>query len=138
MSLFLETLWLSKVLEDPTGYNDPTPPAPDSKHVENDPTLASPPLPSIKGKEGHQPPLKKAKSGKGKAHTSQGSQHPEEIVRRKYPTRRSQGTPIDVESHPASFSTTKFFGEIVSAQDCDRLISLPSDQQEHQTGSHFA
>lgn len=75
------------------------------------------------------------------SYASQESAPPEETVRRKYPTRWSQGIfsqPVDVDSQPSRHSTSKFFSKFVSSKKCDQLLQLPPDQQMHQAASHFA
>lgn len=142
MSLgFSEMLWLSRVLEGPADFTDSAPPPPVSQDDARDAPQPSPPPAPTEDPEDTAPPPKKSKTTKGKAATSQGSLHSKDTFRPKYPTRRSQGlssTPIDVESHSFGPSASKFFSELVLAKDCDRLINLSPDQQQHQATSYFA
>lgn len=141
-SLFLaEMSWLAKVKANPAGSTPSAPPEDIPMRIWWKPCLFPPPPLTLMRKDNAPPSSKRTRGGKGKAHASKESAPLEEIVRRKYPTRWGQGVsthPIDVDSQPLIFSTSKFFSEFVTSQECDQLLQLPQDQQKHQVASHFA
>lgn len=134
-----ETSWLAKVKANPTESTNSVPLVTISNPTEAIPLSSTS---SDDAKKDHAPPpSKKTRAGKGKAQISQESASLEEVTRCKYPTRRSQSAtpqPVDVDSYPLRLSTSKFFSEFISSQECDQMLQLPPDQQRHQATNHFA
>lgn len=129
------------VLEDPADSSNSAPPSTAPMDDAQDAPHSSPVQVQTEDPKVEVPPSKKAKVSKGKAPVSQGSLPSRETFRCKYSTRHSQGissAPIDVDSYSSGLSASKFFSELISAQDCDRLLNLPPDRQQHQAADHFA
>lgn len=94
-----EMSWLTKVIANPTKFTNSIPPTPIEKTADVVPLSST--SPDDIEKDTTPPPYKRTRAGKGKSQASQNSAPPDEIIRRKYPTHRSQGLPsqpIDVDS----------------------------------------
>lgn len=99
MTLDTEMSWLTKVMANPIESTNSITPTPTEKPADVVPLSSA--SPDDIEKDTALPPSKRTRARKGKGQASHDSTPLEETIRRKYPTRHSQGIPsqpINVDS----------------------------------------